>query len=441
MTNREASVAIYWDFENVHASAMRIVHGEDWFQRQKAKKINIRQTKVLDIAAIMQYASTLGEVSVNKAYADWSDFWPYRELLSGYSIDCTQLFPIGMHAKNGADIRLSLDIVEDLVAYPHIDIVLLVSGDSDFIAVAQRVRRSNKRIIGLGVQKSSNRYWQMACNEFKFYHTVVAQHGAAAEQTAEEEIAAIAEESGADSNGRRGRGGKASKRGGRRGGRSKQEEGASAKTDTQQSDDGDADDDYTDEDEIAFVLVEDAGEAAVATEESAAGVEGSDGSGAMDPTDQLDGDEDEDADEIAYELVADADDDGDGDDANAKVVTRADEEDDADDDAKEAHANGIEAPVVPKRFTQASPEKRLLVQAVQSLEAREGTPWIMRVKVKPMMLRLDPAFDEANFDYPNFTEFLEGNDDVVELKPSDDDILVRVKPTRRGRGRGRGRKS
>ena len=450
MNNQEASVAIYWDFENVHASAMRIVHGDDWFQRQKAKKINIRQTKVLDIAAIMQYASTLGEVVVNKAYADWSDFWPYRELLSGYSIDCAQLFPIGMHAKNGADIRLSLDIVEDIVAYPHIDIVLLVSGDSDFIAVAQRVRRSNKRIIGLGVQKSSNRYWQMACNEFKFYHTVVAQHGAAGEQEAEDVASALAEDNGAERRERRGRSG--SGRGGKRGGRSVRSRSessngsaASAKTSTSAPDASGEDDDYNDDDEIAFVLVESPEEAALFTDRSADDTAGNASDTErpasnrdLSPADAQDGDED-DEDEIAYVL---AEDDGPYEDEDRALDNDAEpvvgDADGDDRDGGEAvdggAAAGIEAPEVPKRFTAVSPEKRLLVQALQSMEAREGKPWIQRVKVKPMMLRLDPAFDEANHDYPNFTEFLEGNDDIVELKETEDDMLVRVKPGRRGRG-------
>lgn len=57
-----------------------------------------------------------------------------------------------------------------------------------------------------------------------------------------------------------------------------------------------------------------------------------------------------------------------------------------------------------------------------------------------MMLRLDPAFDEANYDYSNFTAFLEGNQDIVELKSSDSDTLVRVRSRRRNR-RGGARRS
>ena len=403
MQSTEASVAIYWDFENVHASAMSLTHGKDWFDRWKAKKIPMRETKVLDIAAIMQYASTLGEVVINRAYADWSDFWPYRELLASYSMDCTQLFPIGMNAKNGADIRLSLDIAEDLVAHPHIDIVLLVSGDSDFIAIAQRVRRRHKRIVGLGVERSSNRYWQMACNEFKFYHTIVQQYGAAAAQEAEDEIAYVLAEA-EPKKATRGRGAGKSPRGGRSAKAKGDGSAAAAKTQQTAAEDAAAeDDDDDDDDEIAYVLAE-------GFDVDAALAEGDDAS-------------DESAD-IGEEAG----------DAPDEAGAQAGDDDAAPDDKPEA-------PAVPKRFTKVSPEKRLLVQAVQSLEGREGKPWIMRVKIKPMMLRLDPAFDEAVHGYGNFTEFLEGNDDVVETKPTDNDVLVRVKPSRRSRGRGRGRRS
>ncbi len=296
---QEASVAVYWDFENIHASVAKFELGADWFDRMKRGKLALQDTKVLNIAAIMQYASTLGEVVINKAYANWTNFWPYTDAVNEYSMDLVQLFPLGMNAKNGADIRLSLDIAEDLVLHPHIDIVLLVSGDSDFISIAQRVRRKHKRIVGLGVKEASNRYWQMACNEFKLYRTIAAQYGTPAPHTEE-----------------------------------------------------DLDQEY----------------------------------------------------ELAVPDTAGA---------NAKTRATADKP--------------TKKPAPRTRKKEPSAEHQLLRQAIQSLEAREGSPWIKRVKIKPMMLRLDPAFDEANNSFTNFTAFLEGATDIVELKETDDDVLVRVK--------------
>ena len=368
MTTTEESVAIYWDFENIHASVMSLHFGQDWFDRQKNKKLDIRQTAVLDVPAVMQYASTLGEVVINRAYANWTNFWPYAETINKYSMDLVQLFPIGMNAKNGADIRLSLDIAEDLVAHPHIDIVLLVSGDSDFIAIAQRVRRRHKRIVGLGVEKSSNRYWQMACNEFKLYHTIVSQFGAIAERD---------------------------------------------------------DDDDDDDDEVAYVLAE-APPKKRSTPSRTAAAKTNRRSSAADKKATPSADDAEATPETK---------------ATAAAKTEAVGSDNG---RAEAGKGDNETPLSDADKTRAAirnaPEKRLLVKAVQSLEAREGKPWIARAKVKPMMLRLDPAFDEANYDYSNFTAFLEGNQDIVELKSSDSDTLVRVRSRRRNR-RGGARRS
>lgn len=46
---------------------------------------------------------------------------------------------------------------------------MVVGGDSDYIAIAQRVRGRGHRIVGIGVRETSNRYWISSCNEFKFY--------------------------------------------------------------------------------------------------------------------------------------------------------------------------------------------------------------------------------------------------------------------------------
>ena len=312
MQQAEASVALYWDFENIHASAMKIKFGDSWFQRMKDRKIRMEDTAVLDVAAIMQYASTLGEVIINKAYANWTNFWPYAEPLNEYAMDLIQLFPLGVNAKNGADIRLSLDIAEDLVLQPHIDVVLLVSGDSDFISIAQRVRRNHKRIVGLGVKEASNRYWQMSCNEFKLYRTIVKQYGAK----------------------------------------------------------NDAEDDDADGDDVAYALVEDKPEAGTGKAKAASAKTG----------------------------------------------------------AKAAGKSGR---------AKLSPEHKLLKQALENLESRDGDPWVKRRRLKPMMQRLDPAFDEANHGYSNFTAFLEDATDLLEIQENNSDMLVRVK---RSRSRGRSRR-
>lgn len=161
-----AKVAIYWDFENVHASLFEERIGSYRNERMKP------QPELVDVGAVMDYAKTLGSVCINRAYCNWSFFYRYSDALSGHGISLVQMFPRGLHGKNGADIQMCVDMVEDLLRL-DVDICIMVSGDSDFIGAAQKVRQYGKRVIGIGVRDYSNRHFQRMCDEFKFYDMLV----------------------------------------------------------------------------------------------------------------------------------------------------------------------------------------------------------------------------------------------------------------------------
>ncbi len=166
-------IAVYWDFDNIHISVCGSQLGKEWVDTyENRKKI---QPKVIDIDAIMEYISSLGEVNINKAYAEWSLFGKYSKSLHNYSVDLIQLFPRGSHMKNGADIRMAIDVVEDLHFHSHIDKIIILGGDSDYIALAQKVRQKGKLIIGIGVKETTNPFLIKACNEFKIYSSLIAK--------------------------------------------------------------------------------------------------------------------------------------------------------------------------------------------------------------------------------------------------------------------------
>ena len=118
----------------------------------------------------------VGSVAINRAYANWQPFGVYREPLLLHSVDLIQLFPRGQNSKNGADIRLALDALEDVHIHGHIAQVLIIGGDSDYIAVAQKVKQAGRSVIGIGVRQSTNRFWTRSCDEFKIYETLVRAH-------------------------------------------------------------------------------------------------------------------------------------------------------------------------------------------------------------------------------------------------------------------------
>jgi hypothetical protein len=87
------------------------------------------------------------------------------------------MFPTVQSMKNGADIRMSVDVVEDLFRLPELSHVVIVSGDSDFIALAQRCRRLGRYVVGIGVAGGTSKALNAACNEYKDYDGLLISDG------------------------------------------------------------------------------------------------------------------------------------------------------------------------------------------------------------------------------------------------------------------------
>ncbi|ANF33301.1 hypothetical protein A0130_05175 [Leifsonia xyli] len=125
----------------------------------------------VDLGAVIDFSSSFGTLVLTRAYADWSSAVnaEYRGQLVGRAVDLVQLFPAAAYAKNGADIRLAVDAVEDLFRLPELTHVVIVAGDSDYVPLAQRVKRLNRYVIGIGVAGSTAKSLAAACDEFVSY--------------------------------------------------------------------------------------------------------------------------------------------------------------------------------------------------------------------------------------------------------------------------------
>ena len=170
-------VAVYIDFDNIVISRYDQMHGRGQFQRDKARgpgdaefTEKLRQATV-DVGAVIDFASSFGTLVLTRAYADWSVpvNADYRGQLVSRAVDLVQLFPAAAYGKNGADIRLAVDAVEDMFRLPDLTHVVIVAGDSDYIALAQRCRRLGRYVVGVGVAGSTSRTLAAACDELVIY--------------------------------------------------------------------------------------------------------------------------------------------------------------------------------------------------------------------------------------------------------------------------------
>jgi hypothetical protein len=168
-------VAVYLDFDNIVISRYDQVNGRNSFQRDKAKGLDKHPDRLaratVDVGAIIDFASSFGTLVLTRAYADWSAEvnTGYREQLVGRAVDLVQLFPAAAYGKNGADIRLAVDTVEDMFRLPDLTHVVIVAGDSDYIPLAQRCKRLGRYVVGVGVAGASSRALAAACDEFVTY--------------------------------------------------------------------------------------------------------------------------------------------------------------------------------------------------------------------------------------------------------------------------------
>lgn len=173
MTEPATRVAVYLDFDNIVISRYDQVNGRSSFQRDKAKGLDADKLikATVDVAAILDFASSFGTLVLTRAYADWSADVNagYRQQLVGRAVDLVQLFPAAAYGKNGADIRLAVDAVEDMFRLPDLTHVVIVAGDSDYIPLAQRCKRLGRYVVGIGVAGSSSRALAAACDEFVIY--------------------------------------------------------------------------------------------------------------------------------------------------------------------------------------------------------------------------------------------------------------------------------
>ncbi|MGC4110148.1 MAG: NYN domain-containing protein [Nocardioides sp.] len=174
-------VAVYIDFDNVVISRYDHAHGQLAWRNDDPRKhgrtsgsqdpIDLKLAAArVDIGAIIDYAASFGTVSLSRAYADWSVpvNASYRTELIERSLHLVQLFTAS-GVKNGADIRLAVDAVEDLMRHPEITHVVLVAGDSDFVPLAQSCKQLGRYVVGIGVTGSTSRALVSACNEFVDY--------------------------------------------------------------------------------------------------------------------------------------------------------------------------------------------------------------------------------------------------------------------------------
>ena len=129
--------------------------------------IDADNASVNHLDALLSEIATLGISSVRRAYGDWTrpQLNSWKNVLLSYSIQPIQQFSYTT-GKNATDASLIIDAM-DLLYTERFDGFCLVSSDSDFTRLAQRIREQGLLVYGFGRSTTPKPFVQ-ACDRFTY---------------------------------------------------------------------------------------------------------------------------------------------------------------------------------------------------------------------------------------------------------------------------------
>jgi len=156
-------------------------NGQDDEQRRLAVLIDADNAQPMVIEALLAEVARYGVASVKRIYGDFTSNQQtqWKKVLLKHSIQPMQQFAYTA-GKNATDSSLIIDAM-DLLYTGRFHGFCLVSSDSDFTRLAQRLRESGMTVYGFGEQKTPDPFVQ-ACD--KFLYTEVLRPDSVAESLA-----------------------------------------------------------------------------------------------------------------------------------------------------------------------------------------------------------------------------------------------------------------
>ena len=123
-------------------------------------------------AAILKEINRFGEPAIRRVYGDWSSSrlnqWTKQVRELGLTAHQETANTTG---KNASDIGLVIDAM-DVLHTGRFDGFVLVSSDSDFTALANRIREQGLDVIGIGEEKAPDSL-KKVCNRFVAIENIV----------------------------------------------------------------------------------------------------------------------------------------------------------------------------------------------------------------------------------------------------------------------------
>jgi uncharacterized protein (TIGR00288 family) len=153
--NEKLKIAVFVDYDNI--------------------EIGVKSTlqRDLDIAVVLDSLKERGDIVAKFAYADWGRQEGAKRQMAENAVQMVQRIPSPRGDKNGADINLALDALEMAFTHGHVNAFAIISGDSDFIPLVNKLKEYGKTIFVVGGRAFTSTILQKNCHEFISFESLM----------------------------------------------------------------------------------------------------------------------------------------------------------------------------------------------------------------------------------------------------------------------------
>src|SRR5215472_4052721 len=154
------NIAVFVDYDNIEIGVKSTLRRE------------------FDVSLALDALKERGDLVAKFAYANWGRQEGAARSMAENAVQMVQRLPSPRGDKNGGDINLALDALEMAFTHPHVNAFAIISGDSDFIPLVNKLKEYGKTVFVVGGKAFTSTILQQNCHEFVSYESLL-EDGAA----------------------------------------------------------------------------------------------------------------------------------------------------------------------------------------------------------------------------------------------------------------------
>jgi uncharacterized protein (TIGR00288 family) len=149
------NIAVFVDYDNIEIGLKSTLRRE------------------FDVSLALNALKERGDIVAKFAYANWGRQDGATRQMAENAVQMVQRIPSPRGDKNGADINLALDALEMAFTHTHVNAFAIVSGDSDFIPLVNKLKEYGKTVFVVGGKAFTSTILQQNCHEFISFESLM----------------------------------------------------------------------------------------------------------------------------------------------------------------------------------------------------------------------------------------------------------------------------